>query len=345
MSGVISGHATQPTVMSLSATELEKIDQLRHKYALSGQDLISYLEGLLHSRYLTYWDYLQLDTLLSLQTPRTEYPDEMIFICYHQITELYFKLIHLELDQLLADKPAIDNWTLRLRRTVAYFRQLVTSFDTMVDGMAPAQFLQFRMALLPASGFQSVQYRQIELKLTSLARLAAQGQNALTQGTVAQLYPLIYWKQGNRNAATGEKTLTLEMFEQRYDSSLQALAEQHQHSNLHAQWLANPHLHTPELSALLRDLDLYANVFWRLAHYKSAVRYLQRDPEDIKATGGTNWQQYLPPRFQRVIFFPDVWSDEERAEWGKAWVAELFKQRVESGWRSSLPADQPQVNP
>jgi tryptophan 2,3-dioxygenase len=51
---------------------------------------------------------------------------------------------------------------------------------------------------------------------------------------------------------------------------------------------------------------------------KSAGHYLQRDPDDIKATGGTNWQKYLPPRFQRVMFFPELWSEEERAEWGKA---------------------------
>lgn len=57
------------------------------------------------------------------------------------------------------------------------------------------------------------------------------------------------------------------------------------------------------MTELMKQFDLKANVLWPLAHYKSAVRYLQRDPVDIAATGGTNWQKYLPPRFQKVIFF------------------------------------------
>jgi tryptophan 2,3-dioxygenase len=50
------------------------------------------LDGLLYADFLTYWDYIHLDTLLSLQSPKTPFPDEEIFIIYHQITELYFKL-------------------------------------------------------------------------------------------------------------------------------------------------------------------------------------------------------------------------------------------------------------
>ncbi len=59
-------------------------------------------------------------------------------------------------------------------------------------------------------------------------------------------------------------------------------------------------------------------------HYKSAVKYLQRSPETIAATGGTNWQKYLPPKFQKRIFYPELWSDEEKNTWGKAWVDDLM---------------------
>jgi tryptophan 2,3-dioxygenase len=66
-------------------------------------------------------------------------------------------------------------------------------------------------------------------------------------------------------------------------------------------------------------------VFWPLVHYKSAVRYLQEKNKDVAATGGTNWQQYLPPRFQKRIFFPELWSEKEKEEWGKGWVVkEVF---------------------
>ena len=71
---------------------IEQINKLSQKYSSTGQDLHSYLEGLLYADYVGYWDYLNLDTLLSLQTPKTDFPDEKIFIIYHQITELYFKL-------------------------------------------------------------------------------------------------------------------------------------------------------------------------------------------------------------------------------------------------------------
>ncbi len=66
---------------------IDQLRKLQKKYDVLGQDLSSYLDGLLHSDYLTYWDYIHLDTLLSLQTPKTHFPDEKVFILYHQITE------------------------------------------------------------------------------------------------------------------------------------------------------------------------------------------------------------------------------------------------------------------
>jgi tryptophan 2,3-dioxygenase len=56
------------------------------------------------------------------------------------------------------------------------------------------------------------------------------------------------------------------------------------------------------------------------------VRYLNKDAVDIAATGGTNWQKYLPPRFQRRIFYPALWTEEEKNDWGKAWVEDALTQ-------------------
>lgn len=322
--------------MDLSPDEQAKFDALREKYAHTGQDLPSYLEGLLHSRYLTYWEYIQVDTLLSLQKPRTDFPDEVIFIGYHQITELYFKLIQHELNQLASRGLRADAESLkRLKRVIAYFKHLSQSFEVMVEGMEPEQFLAFRMALLPASGFQSAQFREIEFKLTSLDRLLEDVTRTEFEGkSTEEHYEHIYWKRGNRELATGAKTLTLEMFEEEYDEGFRRLEGSWRHKNLRAQFLALPSEQQADdkLRQALRQLDIWANVFWRLSHYKSAVRYLQKDPEDIKATGGTNWQQYLPPRFQRIIFYPELWSAQEQAEWGKTWVVSLFKEQVEDAW-------------
>ena len=79
---------------------IAKISELSKKYLSTGQDLYSFLDGLLYSDYMSYWNYIHLDTLLSLQNPKTDFPDEKIFIIYHQITELYFKLCLLEVEQI-----------------------------------------------------------------------------------------------------------------------------------------------------------------------------------------------------------------------------------------------------
>ena len=57
----------------------DKINKLQEKYEAMGQDMSAYLDGLLYADFLTYWDYIHLDTLLSLQSPKTPFPDEEIF--------------------------------------------------------------------------------------------------------------------------------------------------------------------------------------------------------------------------------------------------------------------------
>lgn len=161
--------------MSEQTVEPELIEQLKKlqaKYDAMGQDLSSYLDGLLYSDYLTYWDYIHLDTLLSLQSPKTHLPDEKVFIMYHQITELYFRMILHELEQI-AERENLDEafFIARLDRMIRYFENLENSFDIMGAGMEKEQFLKFRMALLPASGFQSAQYRLIEICSTDMINL------------------------------------------------------------------------------------------------------------------------------------------------------------------------------
>ena len=91
---------------------------------------------------------------------------------YHQITELYFKLILHEQKQLVDDKSDnIDFFVEKVRRINSYYTVLISSFGVMIKGMEREQFLQFRMALLPASGFQSAQFRMIEIYATPLENL------------------------------------------------------------------------------------------------------------------------------------------------------------------------------
>ncbi len=306
--------------MELTHDILDRLEKLEEKYAAMGQDIASYLDGLLHADYLTYWDYIHLDTLLSLQTPRTPFPDEHIFIVYHQITELYFKLCLHAIRQLVRE-PSPELFKRQLRRLNAYIGHLVHSFDLMVDGMDKDEFLKFRMSLLPASGFQSAQFRMFELMSTDMHLLvqADRRSDFSASSSPADMYPQLYWKSGATELATGKKTLTLRQFEEKYGDAFLELAGDMRDRNLRQQYhrLPDADRSDEELIDLLRRYDYALNVEWPLMHYKSAVRYLDRKPQVIEATGGTNWQKYLPPRFQRIVFFPELWTEEERELWGR----------------------------
>ncbi|MEQ8686811.1 MAG: tryptophan 2,3-dioxygenase family protein [Imperialibacter sp.] len=301
---------------------VSQIRKLEEKYEAMGQDLSSYLDGLLHADYLTYWDYIHLDTLLSLQTPRTGFPDEKIFILYHQITELYFQLIRNEMKQLsFDDADDINLFKVRVKRILRYWKHLVDSFEVMIDGMEPSQFLKFRMALLPASGFQSAQYRLIEIGSTPLINLTDKAYRESVHGepSVEFLIDNLYWKRGATELATSKKTLTLRQFEDKYHREFIQFGEEIKHRTIWDVYRQRYEKHgEEELIELMRALDMEANVKWPLSHFKSATRYLQREPDVIAATGGTNWQKYLPPRFQMVTFFPGLWSETELHQWGKS---------------------------
>lgn len=320
-------------MMEINDELKSRLALLHAKYEAIGQDLISYLDGLLYSDVTTYWDYIQLDTLLSLQKPKTNFPDEVVFIGYHQITELYFKLAIQELNCLNPEKEwNKDSFLLRLGRVNRYFEALIHSFSIMVEGMDQTEFLKFRMALLPASGFQSMQYRQIELLCTDLINLVSKEKRSEFQNNsdIKSMFSFIYWKFGATDVATGMKTLTLTQFEERYETELLDMAEKCKHSNVWQIYLKltpEEQKHPKVIDAMKRN-DLNVNVYWPLAHYKSAVKYLSKSNGDINATGGTNWQEYLPPKFQKRIFYPLLWSDIEKKEWGKAWVDDQFKEII-----------------
>lgn len=307
----------------------EKLQLLNDKYSALGQDLNSYLDGLLYADTVKYWDYIQVDTLLSLQKPRTSFPDEVIFIMYHQITELYFKLALREFEQIGNEKDISGDFFLaRVARINRYFESLTKSFEIMVQGMEKEQFLKFRMSLLPASGFQSAQYRLIEMASTDFINLVHKDVRSNYDGSehIETLFEHIYWKEGATELASGKKTLTLIEFENRYKDEFIAFAKDMKKTNL---WRVFSRLDPadqkrPEIIRAMKLNDVNVNINWPLMHYKSAVKYLHMAPEDIAATGGTNWQKYLPPRFQKRIFYPELWSEKEMNEWGKSWVEEVL---------------------
>jgi tryptophan 2,3-dioxygenase len=117
---------------------------------------------------LTYSNYLNLDKLLSLQEPRSRPPehDEMLFIVIHQVYELWFKLLLHEFEKVRRDFSANDLFgaihTFKRCRTV--MKTLVGQLD-ILETMTPMSFTSFRDRLDTASGFQSVQFRELEFLL------------------------------------------------------------------------------------------------------------------------------------------------------------------------------------
>jgi len=114
---------------------------------------------------LTYGGYLRVPELLALQTPQSDPPahDELLFITVHQVYELWFKQVLYELEASRDAMTAGETWRARhlLRRVHAIERLLVAQVD-ILETMTPQDFLKFRANLAPASGFQSVQFRELE---------------------------------------------------------------------------------------------------------------------------------------------------------------------------------------
>ncbi len=328
----------------------DRIKLLEEKFKNSGQDMLSYLDGLLYDQYITYWDYIRLDTLLSLQVPSTSFPDEMIFIGYHQITELYFKLVIHEQKQIIEQEQLTGSFFAeKIRRINRYFKVMIDSFEVMIKGMEREQFLKFRMSLLPASGFQSAQFRMIEFYATDVINLVhyderellrdrfreseidseihatiERNENEETTAITAQ-FDNIYWKKGGIDKTTGEKTLTLKQFEKRYTPRFLRIANEVKHTNIYQRYLhLDPAEQTAELKEELRQMDQNVNINWLLMHMGAAHRYLRNEGGTVKATGGTNWKEFLPPSFQKISFFPSLWDKKEQEEWGKQWVDHTF---------------------
>jgi len=300
-------------------TRDEIISAIVDKYEAIGENPDTYLEGLLHANLINYWDYIQVETLLSLQRPRTGFADEEIFIIYHQVTELVLKLIMHEIKQITGDNnPDEAEIIERVTRANRYTTMLITSFAVMKDGMSYDDYNQFRLTLTPASGFQSAQFRYIELRCTRLENLVnVAGKERLPENPgVEDYFEHIYWKDAGLNRQTGKKSLTLKQFEEKYLESFIELATEMKGKTLEEKvaQIDNP---SEELVKKLRYFDKFYNVEWPKVHLNTAKHYLDAKGETIAATGGSEWKKYLHPQFQQRKFFPGMYSAEELANWGK----------------------------
>lgn len=295
------------------------IQAINDKYKSLGENPEVYLKGLLQSKLINYWDYIGVDTLLSLQRPRTNFKDEEIFIMYHQVTELLLKMALHEIKQIVEEsKPTEEYLINKLKRISLYTTMLIESFDIMKVGLNYDEYQVFRSTLTPASGFQSAQFRFIELSCTRLENLInKEGKKRLPANpSIEDYFENIYWKDAGTNRETGEKTITLRLFEEKYMESFISYAKKVQGNTVEDKVLQLQNL-SPQLQEKLREFDRLYNIEWPMVHINMAKYYLDSKNENQAATGGSEWKKYLHPQFQQRKFFPALWTETELMEWGK----------------------------
>ena len=308
--------------MNINSDSQELLDKLEQKFQAINQRTETHLEGLLWSKPITYWDYIQTDALLNLQTQRTTLPDEMVFIMYHQVNELLFKMILWEMNQISHnEKLETEFFTERLMRISRYFDMLTTSFDIMGDGMEVEQYMKFRNTLTPASGFQSAQYRMIEFASTDLINLIDyRFRSTIDRNTPYEhAFEHLYWQAAGKDYKTGEKSFLIQEFERKYKATFLRHMEEYNTINIWQKFKQLPQesQSNSNLIKAMRHYDHTVNITWVMGHLNAAKKYIDSGQGTGEATGGSDWKKYMHPKYQRRIFFPELWSTAELENWGE----------------------------
>ena len=206
-------------------------------------------------------------------------------------------------------------------RVSRYFYLLTNSFNIMTDSMEVAQYLKFRNTLAPASGFQSAQYRKIEFASTELINLIDARFRTTIDRTTTYEYALdhLYWQAAGKDHKTGKKSYLLTSFEAKYKNEFVAFTQKYNTINLYSKFktLTASVKTNPELIKAMRHYDYTVNITWVMAHYTTANKYLNDGKKVTESTGWSDWVKYMHPKYQKRIFFPELWSEDELTNWGK----------------------------
>jgi tryptophan 2,3-dioxygenase len=246
----------------------------------------------------------------------------MVFIMYHQVNELLFKMILWEINQVTTSSELTTQFfTERVTRISRYFDMLTTSFDIMGDGMEVEQYMKFRNTLTPASGFQSAQYRTIEFASTDLINLIDFRFRATIDRNTpySHAFEHLYWQAAGKDYKTGEKSYLILEFERKYKDEFLRQMESYNTTNIWQKFKQLPiedQTNTDLINAM-RHYDKTVNITWVMGHLNAAKKYIESGHGNGEATGGSDWKKYMHPKHQRRIFFPELWSEEELKNWGE----------------------------
>lgn len=255
-------------------------------------------------RKLTYGGYLQVGELLSLQKLESAPPqhDETLFIIIHQVYELWFKQLLHELDTIvpkLREGQALAVHRM-LRRCIEIQRVLIAQLS-ILETMTPMDFLAFRDRLMPASGFQSWQFREVEfvsgLKDERFLKFFAPGSQAhaalakrLGEPTLGDAFDALLRHRGFPLPPSAGAALD----EARLSALVQIYSEAERHYDLYL--LAESLIEYDELFML-----------WRLRHVKMVERMIGAKT----GTGGSTGAAYLRTTTEKP-FFPALWEVRSR---------------------------------
>ena len=241
---------------------------------------------------LTYSTYLKIPELISLQHPLSEpvAHDELLFIVIHQAYELWFKLINFELESLvkaLHEEDLITSFRM-LDRVTEIFRVLVQQVD-ILETMTPVDFNRFRSNLNPASGFQSFQFREMEL-------LA--GANPKDYERFLRLEPEWWQKLKERGQQASLRDALVHVLKERgvlrEDNDLVAAVQE--------VYREEKHLPVQTLCEYLIRFDELVTL-WRFRHVQMVERMIGMKP----GTGGSLGVAYLKQTLTKR-FFPELWE-------------------------------------
>ena len=239
----------------------------------------------------SYREVLRLDRLLSCQ-PETGTHDELMFVIVHQVHELWFKLMLSELQEVrdLLQANRLDAAEHLLRRLVAILNVLVSQW-AVLDTMLPMDFLAFRDALNGGSGFESVQYREIEF----LAGQKDSGYLERVRLTDAEHLRLL-----RRLEEPSVREAFAALVEKRGIDSLAEVWQNGFRDLPAAQW------ELLRVAEALLDVD-QAYGRWRMHHTLSVERQIGHKP----GTGGSSGVDYLRARLTSRLF-PELWEVRSR---------------------------------
>ena len=260
---------------------------------------------------LTYSTYLRIDDLLNLQIPQSavigaEEHDEMLFIVIHQVYELWFKQVLHELDHVVVllnfDQGIRAGHS--LKRVLAILKVLVAQMDVL-ETMTPLEFMSFRERLESGSGFQSVQFRELEFSLGA-KNAGVLDQTGLSDSERARL-------SGRLDSPSLWTVVCRYMHRRGHqvpDDVLVGTTDGHpQESPVLQESLIAAYRTDPELMGLLERLvDLDEGLQeWRYRHVKMVERTIGGRP----GTGGSSGAEYLRSTLGRSVF-PDLWAIRSR---------------------------------